>query len=165
MCLVPEMHRRFNLKNGPVPNLDRVEWQVYDYLHPLGRMYGVVGSMREQLGDAALIALLGVTVVMVALAILMLAIMLMTRLFPGKKDSGDEEMTKVMRGDEPTKESVAAIAVAVALAMKEQGAGNISGHAESPVSGPVPSRWSAAGRERLMGSKRNTEQRWGKPSR
>jgi Na+-transporting methylmalonyl-CoA/oxaloacetate decarboxylase gamma subunit len=121
--------------------------------------------MREQLGDGALIAVVGVAVVMTALTILMLAIMLLTRLFPGKKDSGEQEMTRLMEGDEPTKESIAAIAVAMALAMKEQEAGNISGRRESPVSGPVASRWSAAGRERLMGSRRNTEHKWGKPSR
>jgi hypothetical protein len=106
-----------------------------------------------------------VTVVMVSLTVLMLAIMVMTRLFPGKKGSGEEEMIKVMEGDEPTKKRIAAIAVAMALAMKEQEASNISGHGESPVSGPVASRWSAAGRERLMASRRKTEHKWGKPSR
>jgi Na+-transporting methylmalonyl-CoA/oxaloacetate decarboxylase gamma subunit len=131
----------------------------------LRRISRNVASMREQLVDAAVIAAVGVTVVMTALAILMVAIMVLTRLFPGKKDNGEREMTKVMEGDEPTKESIAAIAVAVALAMKEQEAGNIRGHGESPVSGPVASRWSVAGRERLMGSRRNTEHKWGKPSR
>ncbi len=121
--------------------------------------------MREQLGEAALLILVGMAVVMTALVILMLAIMVMTRLFPGKDVSGEKDMTKATEGDEPTKESIAAIAVAMALAMKEQEAGNISGHGESPVSGPVASRWSAAGRERLMGSRRNTEHKWGKPSR
>jgi Na+-transporting methylmalonyl-CoA/oxaloacetate decarboxylase gamma subunit len=103
--------------------------------------------------------------VMTALFILMLAIMLMTRLFPGKKPNGEKEMTKVMEGDEPTKESIAAIAAAVALAMEEQEAGNIRGHGESPVSGLVASRWAAIGRERLMGSRRMTEHKWGKPSK
>ena len=121
--------------------------------------------MREQVGEAALLIGVGMAVVMTALVILMLAVMLMTRLFPGKKDSGEEEMTKVMKGDEPTKESIAAIAVAMAVAMKEQEPGNITGHGESPVSAPAASRWSAAGRERLMGSRRNTEHKWGKPSR
>jgi len=104
-------------------------------------------------------------VVMTALVILMLAIMLMTRLFPGKDVRGEKEMTKVMKGDEPTKESIAAIAVAVALAMKEQEAGKIRGHDMSPDSQPVASRWSAAGRERLMGSRTNTGHKWGKSSR
>jgi len=99
---------------------------------------------------------------MTALTILMLAIMLLTRLFPGK--NGAIEMPKVMEGDEPTKESVAAIAVAVALAMEEQTAGSIRGHGESPVSRPTASRWSAAGRERLMGSRRRTEHKWGRRS-
>lgn len=121
--------------------------------------------MREQLADGALLVLVGMATVMTALLILMLAIMLMTRLFPGKKLNGEKEMPKVMEGDEPTKESIAAIAVAMALAMKEQEAGNISGHGESPITGHVASRWSAAGRERLMGSRSNREHRWGKPSR
>jgi Na+-transporting methylmalonyl-CoA/oxaloacetate decarboxylase gamma subunit len=118
-----------------------------------------------QLKDAATIAVVGVAVVMTALIILMVAIMLMTRLFPGKKLNGEKEMTKEMKWDEPTKETVAAIAVAMALAMKEQESGNVSGHAESPVSGPVASRWSAAGRERLMGSRSNRQHKWGKSSR
>jgi len=121
--------------------------------------------MRERLADGALLVLVGMATVMTALFILMLAIMLMTRLFPGKEGSGEEQMIKVMEGDEPTKESIAAIAVAMALAMKEQELGNISGHGESPVSGPVASRWSAVGRERLMRSRRKTEHKWGKPSR
>ena len=119
--------------------------------------------MLERLADPALIAVLGVTVVMIALFILMVAIMLLTRLFPGK--NGEIEMPKVMEGDEPTKETIAAIAVAMALTMREKEAGNISEHGESPVSGPVVSLWSAAGRERLMGSRRKTEHKWGKPSR
>jgi Na+-transporting methylmalonyl-CoA/oxaloacetate decarboxylase gamma subunit len=121
--------------------------------------------MREQLGDGALLVVVGMAVVMTALLILMLAIMLMTRLFPGEKTDGEKEAIKVMEGVEPTKESIAAIAVAMALAMKEQETRNISGHGESPVSRPVASRWSAAGRERLMGSRRKTEHKWGKPSR
>jgi len=101
---------------------------------------------------------------MTALTILMLAIMLMTRLFPGKDVSGEKEMTKVMEGDEPTKESVAAIAVAVALAMEEQKAGKVSQPGESLVSQPVASRWSGAGRERLMHSRRKPGQKWGRTS-
>ena len=121
--------------------------------------------MREQLTDGGLIAVVGITVVMTALVILMLAIMLMTRLFPGKDVRGEKEMTKVMKGDEPTKESIAAIAVATALAMKEQEAGNTSGHDDSSISGPVASRWSAAGRERLMASRGKKEPKRWKPSR
>jgi hypothetical protein len=102
---------------------------------------------------------------MTALAILMVAIMLLTRLFPGKEGNGETEMTKVTEGDGPTKESIAAIAVAVALAMKEQEAGNIREHGKSRVSGPVANRWSAAGRERLMGSRGKTEHKWRRPSR
>lgn len=120
--------------------------------------------MRGQLGEAALLILVGMAVVMTALFILMLAIMVMTRLFPGKDVSEDLERTKVMKGDEPSKESTAAIAVAIALAMKEQEAGNVSGHSDIPVSAPVASRWSAAGRQRLMASRGKREPKPGKPS-
>ena len=53
---------------------------------------------------------LGVAVVMATLTILMLAIMVMTRLAPGKKGHAETEMAKTTEEDEPTKESVAAIA-------------------------------------------------------
>jgi Na+-transporting methylmalonyl-CoA/oxaloacetate decarboxylase gamma subunit len=121
--------------------------------------------VTDQLWEAATIAVVGVAVVMTALTILMLAIMLLTRLFPGKKGNVETEMLKATEGDGPTKDSIAAIAVAVALAVEEQKAGKISQPGESPVSRPVASRWSAAGRERLMGSRRKTEHKWGKPSR
>jgi len=101
---------------------------------------------------------------MVALTILMVAIMLLTRLAPGKKGNGEIEIPNATEGDRPTKESIAAIAVAMALAMKEQEAGKIRGHDMSPDSLPVASRWSAAGRERLMRSRRKTGQKWGRPS-
>ena len=121
--------------------------------------------MREQLAEAALLVVVGMAVVMIALAILMLAIMLMNRVFPGKKVSGEQQMIKLKEGNEPAKESIAAIAVALALAMKEQEAGNISGHGDSSVSAPVVSRWSATGRQRLMASRGKREPKPGKPSR
>ncbi len=83
---------------------------------------------------------------MATLTILMLAIMLMTRLAPGKKGHAETEMAKTTEEDGASKESVAAIAVAVALAMEEQRAGTIRGHSKSPVSQPTGSRWSAAGK-------------------
>jgi Na+-transporting methylmalonyl-CoA/oxaloacetate decarboxylase gamma subunit len=120
--------------------------------------------MREQLWEAATIAVVGVAVVMATLTILMLSIMLITRLAPGKKGSRDTEMAKTTEEAGDSKESVAAIAVAVALAMEEQEAGKVSQHGESLVSQPVASRWSAAGRERLMGSRGRAVHKWGRPS-
>ena len=121
--------------------------------------------MTERLADGALLIVVGMAVVMTALIILMVAIMLMTRVFPGKDVSEEEDTTRVMEKDQPTKQTVAAIAVAVALAMKEQEAGNTSGHDDSSISGPVASRWSAAGRERLMASRGKKEPKRWKPSR
>ena len=111
--------------------------------------------MGDQLSEAATIALVGVAVVMVALTTLMLAIMALNRLAPDKKKKGSTgmEMPTALEEDEPVKESVAAIAVAMALAMEGQKEGRNHGHGESPVSRPMTSRWSAAGRERLMGSR------------
>lgn len=111
--------------------------------------------MGDQLSEAATIALVGVAVVMVALTILMLAIMALNRLAPDKKKKGSTgmEMPTALDEDEPGKESVAAMAVAVALAMEGQREGHNRGHGESPVSLPLTSRWSAAGREQLMGSR------------
>ena len=138
---------------------------MYDHLHLLWRPIGNVDTMREQLADGALLILVGMAVVMTALIILMLAVMVMTRLFPGKDISGDRELSKATEASQPTKQTVAAIAVAVALAMKEQEAGNTSGHDDSSISGPVASRWSAAGRERLMASRGKKEPKRWKPSR
>jgi sodium pump decarboxylase gamma subunit len=121
--------------------------------------------MREQLWEAATIAVVGVAVVMATLTILMLAIMLMTRLAPGKKGSTETEMAKTTEEDGASKESVAAIAVAVALAMEEHEPKSIGGHGKSPVSQPTGSRWSAAGKERLMGSRGKAGRKWGGTSR
>ena len=118
--------------------------------------------MLERLADPALIAVLGITVVMIALFILMVAIMLLTRLFPGK--NGAIEMPKVMEGDEPTKESVAAIAVAMALAMEKKESDSSGRHTQPVDSGHQVSRWTSAGRERLMRSRRKPGQKWGRPS-
>lgn len=118
--------------------------------------------MREQLWEAATIAVVGVAVVMATLTILMLAIMLLTRLFPGK--NGAIEMPKVMEGDEPTRESVAAIAVAMALAMEKKESDSSGRHTQPVDSGHQVSRWTSAGRERLMRSRRKPGQKWGRSS-
>jgi len=136
-----------------------------EVIHALQWTDRTINVVTDQLWEAATIAVVGVAVVMTALTVLMLAIMLLTRLFPGKKGNVEIAMFKATEGDGPTKDSIAAIAVAVALAMEEQKAGKISQPGESPVSRPVASRWSAAGRERLMGSRRKTEHKWRKPSR
>jgi Na+-transporting methylmalonyl-CoA/oxaloacetate decarboxylase gamma subunit len=123
-----------------------------------------IDVVRGNLAEAATIAVLGVAVVMSALTILMLAIMVLTRLAPGKKENGEKATLEVVQGQSPSKESVAAVAVAVALAMEEQEADKIRGRGKSPVSRPVASPWASAGRERLMHSRRKPGQKWGRPS-
>jgi Na+-transporting methylmalonyl-CoA/oxaloacetate decarboxylase gamma subunit len=116
------------------------------------------------LAEAATIAVVGVAVVMTALTTLMLAIMVLTRLAPGKKENKVEATIKAVEGQSPTKESIAAIAVAMALAMEEEEKASSHGGPQAVALGHVASRWSAAGRERLMGSRRKPGQKWGRPS-
>jgi Na+-transporting methylmalonyl-CoA/oxaloacetate decarboxylase gamma subunit len=125
---------------------------------------GRIGVMRDELWEAATIAVIGVAMVMTALTILMLAIMVLTRLAPGKKESKVEATIEVAHRQIPGKESVAAIAVAMALAMEEEEKGSSHGGSQTVAPGHTVSRWSAAGRERLMGSRRRTEHKWGRRS-
>jgi hypothetical protein len=101
---------------------------------------------------------------MTALTILMLAIMLLTRLFPGKRENKVEATIKVVESQGPTKESIAAIAVAMALAMEEEEKDSSRGGPQTVAPGHTVSRWASAGRERLMQSRRKTRQKWGRPS-
>ena len=119
--------------------------------------------MTGQLAEAATVAVVGVAVVMTALTILMLAIMVLTRLAPGKENI-EEATSKLVQGRSPTKESVAAIAVAMALAMREKGTASTDGGPQAVAPRHAVSRWASAGRERLMGSRRRTEHKWGRPS-
>lgn len=102
--------------------------------------------------------------VMTALTILMLAIMVLTRLAPGKKENKVEVTTKAVEGISPTKESIAAIAVAMALAMEEEQKGSSHRGPQTIAPGHTASRWVSAGREQLMRSRRKAGQKWGKPS-
>jgi Na+-transporting methylmalonyl-CoA/oxaloacetate decarboxylase gamma subunit len=120
--------------------------------------------VTDQLAEAATIAVVGVAVVMIALTILMLAIMVLTRLAPGKKENKVEATIKAVQGQSPTKESIAAMAVAMALAMEEEEKASSHGGPQTVASGYTVSRWASAGRERLMNSRRKTGQKWGRPS-
>lgn len=113
------------------------------------------------MGDAATIAIVGVAVVMAALIILMIAIMVITRLVPGSREITTNDVPGEVQDERPGKESVAAVAVAMALAMAaEVGAPAVGGEA-CGVAGQVSSRWASAGREQLMQSRRKTGRKWG----
>ena len=121
--------------------------------------------MTERLAEAAMLALIGVVVVLVGLAILMLAVMVLCRLAPGNKKNKEEIAPRIVEGQSPSKESIAAIAVAVASMMEEHEAASASEHGEAPAPRPVASPWAAAGRERLMGSRRKAGHQWGRSSK
>lgn len=120
--------------------------------------------MRDEVWEAATIAVIGVAMVMTALTVLMLVIMVLTRLAPGKKESKVEATSEVAHRQIPGKESVAAIAVAMALAMEEEEKGSSHRGPQTIAPGHTASRWASAGRERLMRSRRKTGQKWGRSS-
>lgn len=114
--------------------------------------------------DAATIAVVGVAVVMAVLSILMIAIMVMTRLAPGRKEAKVDATLEEMQEDSPEKESVAAIAVAMALAVEAERNASAAGAMQSLIPGPTTGRWASAGREQLMRSRGRTGRRWGRTS-
>lgn len=124
-----------------------------------------VANMPDKLPEAAVLAGAGVTVVFVALTILMLAIMLLSRLAPRDKPNKADTPPTVLQQQTLSTESVAAMAVAMALAMEEQKPTFSVGDDKVPVPQPVASPWAATGRERLMRSRAKPGRRWGKPSK
>ena len=120
----------------------------------------------EQLGEAALLIVVGMLVVFAALVILMVAIMILNRLFPdkGKKTEGPALLESVGTG-ESERERVAVLAVALAKAMErdqevipEQRVMSATGWAGEP------SRWAASGREQAMRSRGKAGRQWGRRS-
>jgi len=110
--------------------------------------------VTDEIAKAATIAVVGVAVVMTALTTLMLAIMVLTRLAPGKKEGAEKRTLEEVQGQSPTKENIAAIAVAMALTMEEKEAALTVRGAQAAAPGHEVSRWASAGRERLMHSRR-----------
>ncbi|MCX5992065.1 MAG: OadG family protein [Chloroflexi bacterium] len=121
--------------------------------------------MTKQLPEAAMLALIGAVVVFAGLAILMLAIMVLNRLLPGNKKNKEEIAPGIVEGQSPSKESIAAIAVAVALLMEEHEAASASEHGDAPAPRLMVSPWAAAGRQQLMLSRRKAGHQWGRSSK
>jgi Na+-transporting methylmalonyl-CoA/oxaloacetate decarboxylase gamma subunit len=119
--------------------------------------------MPEKLPEAAMMAVAGMAAVLVALTILMLAVMVLCRLMPGDKENKKKAAPNVLQGHGVSKESIAAMAVAMALAMDEKKPTSTIGHDEAPVPRPMVSPWAAAGRERLMRSRTKTGHKWRSP--
>jgi Na+-transporting methylmalonyl-CoA/oxaloacetate decarboxylase gamma subunit len=117
--------------------------------------------MPENLPEAALMAGAGVAVVFVALSILMLAILLLSRLSPDAKKKATPSETQVAG---PSRETIAAMAVAIALATEERRSISPPQPVSSPTPQPEVSPWTISGRERLVRSRTNMGRRWGRSS-
>jgi Na+-transporting methylmalonyl-CoA/oxaloacetate decarboxylase gamma subunit len=117
--------------------------------------------MPDNLPEAALMAGAGVAVVFVALSILMLAIVILSRLSPDAKKQATPSETQVPG---PSRETIAAVAVAIALATEEGRAISPPRPASSPAPQPGVSPWAVSGRERLVRSRTNMGRRWGRSS-
>jgi Na+-transporting methylmalonyl-CoA/oxaloacetate decarboxylase gamma subunit len=120
----------------------------------------------EQLGEAALLIGVGMAVVFAALLILMVAIMILNKLFPdrGKKTEGSALLESVGTG-ESERERVAVLAVALAKAMEKEGEVIPEQRTMNGV-GWVgePSRWAVSGREQAMRSRGKAGRQWGRRS-
>ena len=120
----------------------------------------------EALGEGALLILVGMLVVFVALAILVISIMIMNRLFPDKgKKAEAPVLPEAIEAEESDRGKVAALAVAVAKAIQEereaveqQGTMNAAGWSGEP------SRWAVSGREQAMRSWGKAGRQWGRRS-
>ena len=124
--------------------------------------------MGEKLAEAALLIGVGMAVVFAALVILMVAIMIINRLFPdkGKKTEGPALVDGIL-SEESDREKVAVLAVALVKAMdmdkerevipEQRTVNAVGGSGE-------PSRWAASGREQAMRSRRKAGRQWGRRS-
>jgi Na+-transporting methylmalonyl-CoA/oxaloacetate decarboxylase gamma subunit len=122
--------------------------------------------MGEKLAEAAILVVVGMAVVFAALVILMVAIMILNRLFPDRdKRTEGLVLAEAIVSEESEREIVAALAVAVAKAMEkerevisEQRTMNAVGWSGEP------SRWAVSGREQAMRSRRKAGRQWGRRS-
>lgn len=123
----------------------------------------------DALLDSAVLVVVGMAVVFVGLLILMVAAILMVRFSEGNKNTGagretSPETVASSAAGEAGKETIAAVAVALALAMEEiRVAPSVRpGRTASMTQAGSGSGWSAAGRERLMHARGKVGHRWGR---
>lgn len=116
------------------------------------------------LGEGALLIVVGMLVVFAALFILMVAIMIMNRLFPDKvKKTEGPALAEAILSEQSDRERVAVLAVALAKAMERE---VIPEQRTMNAVGPSgePSRWAASGREQVMRSRGRAGRQWGRRS-
>jgi sodium pump decarboxylase gamma subunit len=120
----------------------------------------------EALKEGALLIVVGMAVVFAALFILMVAIIIMNRLFPdkGKKTEGPA-LAEAIMSEQSDRERVAVLAVALAKAMERE-TEVIPEQRMTSALGPSgePSRWAASGREQAMRSRGKAGRQWGRRS-
>ena len=122
--------------------------------------------MGEKLAEAAILVIVGMAVVFSALVILMVAIMILNRLFPDRdKRTEGPALAEAIVSEESEREIVAALAVAVAKAMEKEREVIPEQRTMNAV-GPSgePSRWAASGREQAMRSRGKAGRQWGRRS-
>ena len=125
----------------------------------------------EELLDSAILVVVGMAVVFVGLSILMVASMIMIKIFRPKEENGGNRNTapEVALSDGPgeaSKGTIAAMAVGLALSMEE---GNVISVREprgatSVMATGATSTWAVAGREKQMRSRGKAGHQWGKRS-
>jgi sodium pump decarboxylase gamma subunit len=122
--------------------------------------------MGEKLAEAAILVVVGMAVVFAALVILMVAIMILNRLFPDRdKRTEGPALAEAIVSEESEREIVAALAVAVAKAMeKERGVIPEQRTMNAVGWSGEPSRWAVSGREQAMRSRRKAGRQWGRRS-
>jgi sodium pump decarboxylase gamma subunit len=122
--------------------------------------------MGEKLAEAAILVVVGMAVVFAALVILMVAIMILNRLFPDRdKRTEGPVLAEAIVSEESEREIVAALALAVAKAMeKERGVIPEQRTMNAVGWSGEPSRWAVSGREQAMRSRRKAGRQWGRRS-
>ena len=120
----------------------------------------------EALKEGTLLIVVGMAVVFVALLILVIAIMIMNRLFPDRgKKSERPASVEAIGAEQSEKGKVAVLAVALVKAMEKDGGGIPQQSAANPVGwSGESSRWAASGREQAMRSRGKAGRQWGRRS-
>ena len=107
-------------------------------------------------------------VVFAALILLMLAVVVLRRVAQGRRDSeeGNGTAPGATESVGPSKESIAAMAVGLALLLEEgRAAPARSSGGGVPAIGTGASPWVRAGRDQQMRSRRKVGHKWGRRSR
>jgi sodium pump decarboxylase gamma subunit len=122
--------------------------------------------MSNDIWDAVILIVIGMAVVFAALIILMVAIMLLNRLFPDKgKKTEEPTLVEAIVPEESEREKVAALAVALAMAIEQS---ETAWEKQIDLGDRAPlveaSRWAVAGRESAMRSRQKAGRQWGRRS-